>query len=100
MDIIESYPWPGNVRELENAIEYAVNMETQNTIRTCNLPNTLLKKSSKEDLPLKERMKNAEYTAIKSMLDRYGWDMEGKTRVADELDISLRTLYRIIKKNQ
>jgi len=45
-------------------------------------------------------MKNAEYTAIKSMLDRYGWDMEGKTRVADELDISLRTLYRIIKKNQ
>lgn len=96
LSILSSHDWPGNVRELENAIEYAVNMEEKSIIRLENLPqkfqNELIGRS-----PEKGSFAHLEYNLIKSILDRYGWDVKGKEKAAEELGISLRTLYRKLK---
>lgn len=88
---LKDYCWPGNIRELENVIEYAINMEDSHCI-------------SRESLPLKLQEEqitapslSSRETAIIEALDRHGWNLEGKKRAADELGISLRTLYRRLK---
>ena len=42
MQILYSHAWPGNVRELENALEHAVIMTPQQTIRRADLPKSLI----------------------------------------------------------
>jgi len=44
MDALCAHDWPGNVRELENAIERAVTLCESETVRTRDLPPSLLKK--------------------------------------------------------
>lgn len=96
MDILYEYDWPGNVRELENVIEYAINIETDNIISIRGIPERL-KKHNQKSVRIKSKIQNAEIDAIKAALDRYGWDVNGKTEAARELGIGLRTLYRKIK---
>ena len=44
---------------------------------------------------LSQQTENRKLTAaIREMLNHYGWDVKGKTRTAEALGISLRTLYR------
>mgnify|MGYP000906733001 FL=1 len=96
LSVLSSHNWPGNVRELENAIEYAVNMEEKNIIRLENLPNKFRNESVDRN-PEKSSFAHLEYNLIKSILDRCGWDVKGKEKAAEELGISLRTLYRKLK---
>ena len=42
VSILQEYSWPGNIRELENAVEYAVNMETTSEIIPSSLPRRIL----------------------------------------------------------
>jgi transcriptional regulator with PAS, ATPase and Fis domain len=100
LELLKAYPWPGNVRELENTIEYAVNMETENFIEPHSLPEKLRIKNAEVKPSLKENMLSLEYNTVKLTLDKYGWNLEGKKRAAKELGISLRTLYRILKKSE
>ncbi|MCT4607368.1 MAG: sigma 54-interacting transcriptional regulator [Marinisporobacter sp.] len=96
---LKAYDWPGNVRELENVVEYAVNMEEENMISLNHLPEKFLYLDSvhKNDLIMRNKIKNIEITAIYAALDKHGWDVKGKTAAAKELGIGLRTLYRKIK---
>lgn len=89
------YPWPGNVRELENAIEYALNMEDSERISLPSLPARLLKADDETDLW--SQVTKSEVSIIVAALDRNGWDMPGKVKSAEELGVSLRTLYRRLK---
>ena len=43
---------------------------------------------------LRALLPTVESAAIREMLNHYGWDVKGKTRTAEALGISLRTLYR------
>lgn len=87
---LESYSWPGNVRELENVLERAVFLCRGNVIR-------------KEDIYLpavhtkKVRDPGNEKEMIKNYLQIYGHSVEGKRKVAKQLNISLATLYNKIK---
>lgn len=94
---MKSYSWPGNVRELENAIEYAINIEDANTIQINNLPNRIISCKTKSD-NLEKLVTVKETNIIINSLDRYGWDLKGKEKTAEELGISIRTLYRKLKK--
>lgn len=98
MDLLKCYDWPGNIRELENAVEYAVNMETTNLIRRESLPILKMARGS-GGLTLEARVRGFEKRTITEALDRYGWDLEGKTRAAKDLGIGIRTLYRKIKES-
>jgi Nif-specific regulatory protein len=49
--LLARYDWPGNVRELGNAIERAVVLGADDTIRPEDLPETLLETAPAPDLP-------------------------------------------------
>ncbi|WP_235426943.1 sigma-54 interaction domain-containing protein [Cohnella kolymensis] len=98
-----NYPWPGNVRELENAIEYAVNMETSEyigpesvpiRIRNAVSPQPTVVDAKVRDQSLKEQMKDYEKHILLDMLHRFGHTLEAKRAIADILGIGLATLYR------
>jgi len=108
--ILESYSWPGNVRELENAIKHAMAFAENNTITKDCLPpriaNTELPISGQgtdshtdesqwKSLKTFLRAKEEEY--LRMVLHRTGGDKE---RAAQELNISLATLYRKLPEAQ
>ncbi|MBU5483398.1 sigma 54-interacting transcriptional regulator [Clostridium sp. MSJ-11] len=108
-----NYHWPGNVRELENAIEYAVNIETGHFISPFNLPELILSSQShvnneskdvshEEPVPildssLKIAINESERQQIINALSIYGYSTKGKKKAAEYLGIGLSTLYRKIK---
>lgn len=97
--LIKNYTWPGNVRELANAIEYAVNMETSATITPKNLPSKLKDHQTYPPIMSKQcnDIKIMERELICNALAKYGKTTEGKIKAAEQLGISLPTLYRKIK---
>lgn len=96
LEAMMDYSWPGNVRELENSIEYAMNMEDTSRINLTSLPARIFS-SCESESDLRSKLSKSESSIIISALDRNGWDMDGKIKTAEELGISLRTLYRRLK---
>jgi len=89
------YDWPGNVRELENVIEYSVNIETTDKLTLPSLPNRVVTRVQ-SDGEKNLKMTRKEY--IETLVLKYGRSLKGKQQIADELGISLSTLYRDLKK--
>jgi DNA-binding NtrC family response regulator len=96
LEAMMDYSWPGNVRELENSIEYAMNMEDTSRINLASLPARIFSSCDSES-DLRSKLSKSESSIIISALDKNGWDMDGKIKTAEELGISLRTLYRRLK---
>jgi len=97
-DLFLNYPWYGNIRELQNVVEYAANLCENPEIRLEDLPPKLLTQFV-EGKEFRGRIgrKNApqdEKVRLCQLLERYGHTLEGKKQIAQELEISLRTLYR------
>lgn len=92
-----SYEWPGNVRELKNVIEYASTMTDNYLITMNNLPKYLshvvVKRDYVQNQTLSEMLREREREIIKEKLLIYGEDLKGKKKVAEELGVSLATLY-------
>lgn len=101
ISLLTHYHWPGNVRELENAIEYAMNMEQDTVLTADSLPPRLRTRPtvapSHSGPAIKARVADAQADAIRASLQKHGSDLKGKQRVAEELGIGLRTLYRKLK---
>lgn len=102
MERLLTYDFPGNVRELENAIERAVIMTDEETIRTDDLPPAMrdinhkaVLKDAYDDLPLPEAVALLERCRIVEALKK----SDGiKTRAAELLGISERVLrYKLEK---
>ncbi len=100
LHLFYQYNWPGNIRELENVIEYVVNIEEKNKIRLSSLPEKFGNSVVNNTSLIQNKKDNMELEAIRSALNKYGWDVKGKTLAAEELGIGLRTLYRKIQKLQ
>lgn len=96
-DILLHYPWPGNVRELENAIEYAVNIESEAKITSKSLPEKIIRYYSNKEIRAIEDLSILEKNAIREALLKYGHSTNGKERAASALGISRATLYRKLK---
>lgn len=98
---LESYRWPGNVRELRNVIERAVIMARGETILSQDLPASLLEPAVKPpsseglDLRVGTTVEEAERNLILKTLEATG---QNKTRAAEILGISLKTLHNKLKK--
>ena len=99
MDLLVAYHWPGNVRELQNAVEYAVNIETTSTIQPGSLPSGIVSQSASKMLrrPLADKLREYEKLLISEALESFKNSVEGKKIAAKELGISLPTLYRKLK---
>lgn len=96
MKYLQSQPWPGNVRELANAIEHATILCDQLPITVDHLPQRFNRSqvaTAQSDKNSAMTLQKLEMVAIQEALDRY----EGnKPAVAEELGISLKTLYNKI----
>lgn len=95
-----SYSWPGNIRELQNVVEYAANLCDSDTLTLADLPEHM---RGLEECPDTEKQKetplpDSQEKQILDLLSTYGHTLEGKKKIAADLGISLRTLYRKLNK--
>ena len=94
MFVLEQYPWPGNIRELRNVIERATILAEGDFIEHKHLPPTLVAKGE-ETLPVVTlapgtTVDEAERKLILMTLEH---TRNNKTRAAEVLGISLKTLH-------
>ncbi len=106
MDMFRRYSWPGNVRELRNVLERAVILAGEGTITTHHLPHDFgvpaggagrppqaLEPDSVR-LPVGTTVGEAEKALIQLTLQH---TKNNKTRAAEILGISLKTLFNKLK---
>lgn len=103
LEALMNYPWKGNVRELENTIERAVILCDGNTITSEHISlNPSAMRSALEALPMsgpledttRQALRLAETRRIRKALQE---TKGNKTRAAETLDISYKTLFTKIK---
>jgi DNA-binding NtrC family response regulator len=92
MELLTSHVWPGNVRELANVIEHASILCETPPILPEHLPKQFTDRRLRRELRALGPMslKELELTAIIEALARHNGN---KQAAADELEISLKTLY-------
>lgn len=95
-----NYSWPGNIRELQNVVEYAANLCDSDTLTLADLPEHM---RGLEEYPDTEKQKetplpDSQEKQILDLLSAYGHTLESKKKIAADLGISLRTLYRKLNK--
>jgi DNA-binding NtrC family response regulator len=102
MDLFRSYPWPGNVRELRNVIERAVIASDRGVITRQHLPSEFGHSPGPSAVgglggirfPVGTTVDAAERELILQTLGATG---QNKTRAAELLGISLKTLHNKLK---
>lgn len=101
-DVFMEYDWPGNVRELKNMLERAAILAEDHVIRVQNFPQNLkklapnFKENQKNEIPqsLNKHLGLYEKKIIRDALKTNDFN---KTKTADFLNISRKTLYNKIK---
>jgi DNA-binding NtrC family response regulator len=100
MRMLEQYPWPGNVRELRNVIERATILSAGPFIEPRHLPPVLSGEPAKQQQPQVAlgpgvTVEEAERRLILMTLEH---TRDNKTRAAEILGISLKTLHNKLNK--
>ncbi len=90
MRLLEAYQWPGNVRELRNAVEKMCVLSPSGEIGAEDVPDEM-----KQDLPMtlsvSGTLGETEKAKILAVLEEVGGN---RTKAAERLGISRRTIYR------
>ena len=92
---LSDYHYPGNVRELKNIVQQSALLSDDEVIGTEHLPNTV--NCSKKETKHSANLVSNEKVYIIELLNQYG---NQPKQIADNLDISVRTLYRKLQKHQ
>lgn len=98
MEALINYDWPGNVRELQNVIQRYLSMGRMDFLAPLFNNAGSASGNREKSLPgfnLQEHTGNLEKTIIMDALNRYHWN---KSRAADALKISRKTLTRKLKR--
>jgi DNA-binding NtrC family response regulator len=99
LEALCSHHWPGNIRELANVIEHATILCDKLPITTQDLPRQF---GQRQTSPLRINagpmsLKELEFQAIEAALER---NEGNKVAAAEELGVSLKTLYNKVNQNQ
>jgi DNA-binding NtrC family response regulator len=97
MEKLRRYPWPGNVRELENLVLRLAIMDTDGVIGLADLPD-YVSGGGRQFLhagALGRTLEDMEREVILKAIEEAGGN---KTRAAERLDISTRTIRNKLKK--
>jgi DNA-binding NtrC family response regulator len=89
---LEQYDWPGNVRQLRNCIERMCVFARGEVLTPLDLPSDIFPAAENE--PNSSRMDSLKKNAILEALEQFGGN---RTRAAEFLGISLRTLQRKLR---
>jgi len=92
-----AHSWPGNIRELRNVLEFSAYLSQSGTITEDGLPENISLPPLRDTTPLYERVRKFERGEIRKALDHYGESLAGKRAAAEELGISLASLYSKLK---
>jgi len=97
--LIDAHTWPGNIRELANVVEHAIILCPGGPLRPEHLPGRFSSTSRRGTIRLAggRTLREIEMQAIHEALDRH---QGNKPRAADELGISLKTLYNKLNQAQ
>jgi DNA-binding NtrC family response regulator len=90
MQRLENSPWPGNVRQLRNCLERMCVMSNSAVLSLADLPAEI----NEEEPVLKGDLRTMERSAILDTLRRHDGN---RTRAAEALGISVRTLQRRLR---
>lgn len=92
MERLKSHSWPGNVRELANVVEHAAILCESLPVDSEDLPQHFGKRQLRKEIRESEpkTLRELEMFAIRDSLQRHDGN---KPAVADELGVSLKTLY-------
>jgi transcriptional regulator with PAS, ATPase and Fis domain len=93
---LQNYCWPGNVRELENVLERALILSEEG--KPVPPVNIFLPSLTSVEYTEKRSIEEVEQLMIKNALNKFGTSVEGKKKAAEELGISLTTLYNKVRK--
>jgi len=94
LDLLSAYRWPGNVRELRNVVEQMVVLSRGGRIGVRELPAYIREVETGGTVPKDgSTLEELEKQAILEALDRMGGN---RTKAAEQLGISRRTLHRKI----
>jgi len=94
LELLLAHPWPGNVRELDHAVERAVLMAQQGTVRAGDLA---LRAQAGATPRLEElKLEAVERTLIKKALERCGGNV---SQAAVALGLSRSALYRRLQQH-
>ena len=101
MELLQSYPWPGNVRELRNVLERAAIASDRGTIGRQHLPSDFGHAATAATaglggmrFPIGTTVDDVERELI---LQTLAATSQNKTRAAELLGISLKTLHNKLK---
>jgi two-component system response regulator HydG len=98
---LETYSWPGNLRELENVLERAIILTPGNQVTEKVLPPELREPGDRSggqvSFPRGMKMEEIELQVIREALSRNHGD---RAKSAEELGISVRTVYRRLNEMQ
>jgi DNA-binding NtrC family response regulator len=96
LEVLKNFYWPGNVRELENVIQRLVVMSEEGPIEVTDLP-PLMRFSALRGSGLERTLAEVEKEYVESVLASVRGN---KTRAAEILGISRRTLREKLKERQ
>jgi DNA-binding NtrC family response regulator len=102
VDYLTTYPWPGNVRQLRNSLESMLVLHGDGPLTLADMPNDLTNPAATAPAAHREegeaaagsRLERLERSAILQTLEQHGGN---RTRAAEALGISVRTLQRRLK---
>ncbi len=99
LDLLTHYAWPGNVRELANVIEHASILCDKLPIDVEHLPERFQAAPARQTLKMAggQSLQEIELQAIHNAVERNGGS---KPKAAEELGISLKTLYNKLNADQ
>jgi DNA-binding NtrC family response regulator len=99
LDALRTHPWPGNVRQLRNVIERAVIVSDGQMIRKRDLPEEFRSTGSTDSGFVRIRIGASLDEVEKEMISRtIEFTGGNKTRAADILGVSAKTLYNKLER--
>lgn len=93
------HSWPGNIRELRNVLEFSAYLSRTGVIERGDLPENI-EPATRDTSSLYDRVRRFERGEIRRALEFHGSDLAGKRAAAEELGISLASLYSKLKEDE